>query len=184
MCLLCLRSVPALAEIQYVSLCAHVYAGCAAAELDVTFLGEATDNGPHKHPVTLRGASTHEYGLTFDSGTDSFAEISNFIYADDSSFTIAMWISKEKCRSTAAEVLYSHSQDMDSIDLRDSQTSNLNIQLLCESAGAGRPEFDVSSLSGTAIRCEWPNPQALRACIQANTCTCTPSTHVCCAQTT
>jgi hypothetical protein len=140
----------------------YVYAGCAPAELDVPFLGDATDNGPHNHPVTLRGASTHEYGLTFDSGTDSFAEISNFIYADDSSFTIAMWISKEKCRSTAAEVLYSHSQDMDSSDLRNSRTSNLNIQLLCESAGAGRPEFDISSLSGTAIRCEWPTQGRLR----------------------
>lgn len=114
----------------------------------------------HNHNVRLLGgATTHAYGLTFESESD-YALVENFVYADDSSFSILIWISKERCVSTTAEVLYSHSQQIGAYGtlLTNRTISNINMQLLCEQQGAGRPEFDLSTLSGSAIRCENATP--------------------------
>ena len=122
----------------------------------MSFLGAPVDHGPRGRSVTLQGhATSDESGLTFSSTSD-YASVPNFVYADDSAFSISLWISKEQCESNAAEVLFSHSQAFGAgqAELRNSEVSNINIQLLCEGLGAGRPEFDMSSLHGSAIRCE------------------------------
>eukprot|EP01047_Picozoa_sp_COSAG01_P027022 COSAG01_NODE_1766_length_9274_cov_3.461094_6_plen_154_part_00 len=122
--------------------------------LDVSFttVPPADDSQFHR-PVTLRGAAAaSQYGVNFTGDAD-FVEIDAFRYADDSDFTISLWMSKEQCNSRAAEVLFSNSKD-DTRAMADRLNPNINMQLLCESHGAGRPQFDVSRLSGSVIRCK------------------------------
>ena len=63
-------------------------------------------------------------------------------------------MTKQSCDAQLAEVLYSHSPRDASgrIDMTDRSNPNLNIQLLCEQNGGGRPQFDESSVEGTVIR--------------------------------
>lgn len=131
-------------------------AGCQTTSvLDVSFTTvPPTDASQFQRSVTLRGtAAASQYGVNFTTDAD-FVEIDAFRYADDSDFTISLWMSKEQCNSRAAEVLFSNSKDDTIQDMTDRLNPNINMQLLCESHGAGRPQFDVSRLSGSVIRCK------------------------------
>ena len=125
-------------------------------DLDVSFVdvdgSGAADYSSNQYAVQLQGrAAVDGSGAQF-SGAGDFATVANFAYADDDSFTVSLWLTKQSCDSTAAEVLFSHSRDSSDTDMRQRSNPNINIQLLCDVHGEGRSHFDVSSVDGTVIR--------------------------------
>ena len=125
-------------------------------DLDVSFVdvdgSGAADYSSNQYAVQLQGrAAVDGSGAQF-SGAGDFATVANFAYADDDSFTVSLWLTKQSCDSTAAEVLFSHSRESSDTDMRQRSNPNINIQLLCDVHGEGRSHFDVSSVDGTVIR--------------------------------
>ena len=106
--------------------------------LDVSLVGELLDHSVHAIPVTAHGdAHVDEVrgGTSFD-GDGDYVTIEHFQYADDATFTIAFWMTKEDCTSNPYEYLYSHNEFLDR-DIDDESNSNVNIYMGCEEQGGG-----------------------------------------------
>ena len=113
-------------------------------ELSVGFLNTHNDTSGYAHKVTMLGNATAKFnGVHFDGAGDG-VRIANFKYAQDASFTVSFWMTKQACTRHVYEYLYSHHEKTDSAMYR---SSFVNVYLACESSGGG-----WSTLGGTVIR--------------------------------
>eukprot|EP01043_Picozoa_sp_COSAG02_P067860 COSAG02_NODE_11060_length_1803_cov_1.644366_1_plen_300_part_10 len=101
--------------------------------------------------MTVHDTQSHriinERGAEFD-GDGDFISVSGMTqYASDARFSISFWMTKEACTGNDYEYVYSHQEDASADAMDDSNNSNVNIYLACESAGSG-----WSTHAGSVIR--------------------------------
>jgi hypothetical protein len=121
--------------------------GCAPLEADISFIGDTTDRSGNDHRAILRGSAVVSMDGLHVNGEGDWAEIANFEYADDGTFSIAFWMTKEACSGGIYEYLYSHAQD-DVAVIDDVTNSNVNMYIGCETSGGAWS----SASSGSNLR--------------------------------
>jgi len=119
---------------------------CADMELDVTFIGDKADRSGNNHTLTLKGhAQVDADGAHFD-GDGDYITVDNFVYSDDGTFTVALWMTKTACTTGIYEYAYSHNNKANASILSTSNT-NVNMYIGCETSGGG-----WSTLGGSVVR--------------------------------
>ena len=82
-----------------------------ASDLDITFIGDETDSSGNTRGIRKHGDTVlMPTGVHFDGDGDYFT-IHTWDYAQDSTFSISVWIVKEDCTAGLYEYLYSHQTD-------------------------------------------------------------------------
>ena len=106
---------------------------------------QSSSSGNGKLQVMLHGNAKPTFkGISFN-GNNDYASIKGFAYAQNATFTVSFWMTKQECTKGAYEYLYSHHN---SVDKKTMYTNAfLNIYLACESSGSGG-----SSAKGSIIR--------------------------------
>ena len=110
--------------------------GCAPLVVDISFIGDSADRSGNGNAVTLNGQVSVDADGLHIGGQGDWAQIANFDYAEDGTFTIAYWMTKEACTEGIYEYLYSHAQD-DTAFIDTVTNSNVNMYIGCETAGGG-----------------------------------------------
>jgi len=105
--------------------------GCAPLEADISFIGDTSDRSGNQHAVSLQGQASVSMDGLHVNGQGDWAEIAHFEYAEDGTFSIAFWMTKEACSGGIYEYLYSHAQ-IDTGVIDDVTNSNINMYIGCE----------------------------------------------------
>ena len=121
--------------------------GCAPLVADVSFIGDTSDRSGNDHAVSLNGRASVSMDGLHVNGQGDWASIANFQYADDGTFSIAFWMTKEACSGGIYEYLYSHAQN-DAASIDDVSNSNVNMYIGCETSGGAWS----SASSGSNLR--------------------------------
>jgi len=111
------------------------------AELSVTFLNDITDSAgsPAKNVHLMGSPIVSSSGVEFKHAGD-YVKVDNFDYADDATFTVSFWMTKQVCTDNTFEYVYSHGNIV-------GDESNVNYYWGCEKNGAG-----FSTHTGSVLR--------------------------------
>eukprot|EP01043_Picozoa_sp_COSAG02_P030216 COSAG02_NODE_1920_length_10374_cov_9.792409_1_plen_1317_part_10 len=91
--------------------------------------GGAMDLHGHSSVVLDGHADVDDCGLSVDGDRDR-ARITHFDYAEDGSWSVGFWITKEECTSGPWEYIYSHMASIESI--LDPHNPNINTYMRCD----------------------------------------------------
>jgi len=121
---------------------------CAPLVLDVSFIGDSLDRSGSGASVSLQGGATVDLDGVHFGGSGEYVTVAGTAYAaDDDTFTISYWMTKEDCTGGIYEYMYSHNHD-NSAEITDTSNSNINMYLGCEGSGGGWS----SATTGTVLR--------------------------------